>query len=416
MKLFTKYNRVNIAASILVFLVGCVAFYLVLHYILVKQLDVSLRSERNEIRQYVKEHNQLPEIENTREQQIDYAETQEAISTVTYESKQVEKGNDDDWVRQLSFGIAAGGKNYKITVSKSEVETEDLLKLILLIAAGMIALILLAGYIINRLIIQSIWKPFYSTINTVKQYKVSGQESLQLPGDQVSEFNLLNESLNNMTDRVQQDYQVLKEFSSNAAHEMQTPLAVIRNHTEALMQDEKFIQQHSKAITTIEQSVQRLTRLNQALLLLTKIENRQFILNEEVRFDILVSQKLAELSELISAEKLGSNIELEPVTIHFHQYLAEVLIGNLLTNAIRYNKANGCIQIHLDNKSFTISNSSELPALDKQKLYKRFYRHPGTKADGNGLGLSIVKQVCDLAGYGLEYEYLEDKHVFSIRF
>jgi two-component system sensor histidine kinase QseC len=415
-KLFTKYNRVNIAASIIVFLVGCVAFYLVLHYILLKQLDVSLRSERNEIRQYVKEHDQLPEIENTREQQIAYAEVQEPFTTVTYESKQVEKGNDDDWVRQLSFGIAAGNKNFKITVSKSEVETEDLLKLILMIAAGMIALILLAGYIINRLIIQSIWKPFYSTINTVTQYKLSGQESLQLPAVQVSEFSLLNESLNNMTDRVQKDYQVLKEFTSNAAHEMQTPLAVIRNHTEALMQDEKLIQQHNRSITTIEQSVQRLTRLNQALLLLTKIENRQFILNEEVRFDKLVSQKIAELSELISAEKLRSTIELGPVTIHFHQYLAEVVIGNLLNNAIRYNKENGSIDIQLDNRSFTISNSSDLPRLDIEKLYKRFYRHPETKADGNGLGLSIVKQICELAGYRLEYQYMDKSHVFSIKF
>jgi len=285
-----------------------------------------------------------------------------------------------------------------------------------MIAAGMIALILLAGYLINRLIIQSIWKPFYSTINTVKQYKLTGQESLQLPEAQVSEFNLLNESLNNMTERVQKDYRVLKEFSSNAAHEMQTPLAIIRNHTEALMQDEKLLQEHNKSITTIEQSVQRLTLLNQALLLLTKIENRQFILNEEVRFDKLVSQKITELSELISAEKLRSTIELAPVTIHFHQYLAEVVIGNLLNNAIRYNKENGIIQIHLDNKSFTISNSSDLPALDKEKLYKRFYRHPETKAEGNGLGLSIVKQVCELAGYRLEYEYIDDRHIFSIRF
>ena len=199
MNLFTKYNRFNITVSILVFLAGSLAFYFVLRYILVRQLDEALRTERNEIRQYVNEHNQLPEIVNTKNQQIAYYEVGVPFTDNEYASAKAENKHDDDWLRQLIFGITAGGKNYRIVVSKSGVETEDLLQLILLIAAGMIALVLLAGYFINRVIIQRLWKPFYNSINNVEQYNLTRQQPLHLPAENIEEFNLLNESLNKMT-------------------------------------------------------------------------------------------------------------------------------------------------------------------------------------------------------------------------
>src|SRR6185295_18877622 len=135
-----------------------------------------------------------------------------------------------------------------------------------------------------------------------------------LPATGTEEFDLLNGSLNKMSGRAQEDYQVLKEFSANAAHEMQTPLAVIRTHIDTLMQDELLVDQHNKAIITIDQSADKLTRLNQALLLLTRIENRQFNLNEEVQFDKLVEEKTNELAELIAAEGLHTSIHIMPVT------------------------------------------------------------------------------------------------------
>jgi signal transduction histidine kinase len=286
--------------------------------------------------------------------------------------------------------------------------------MVIMVGAGMIALILLAGYAVNRVVIKRLWKPFYKTVNEVEQYQLTKQQALQFSVSGVSEFDLLNQQLSRMTERAQRDYQVVKEFSANAAHEMQTPLAVIRTHTEAMMQDEQVLQAHDKSIQTIDQSVNRLTRLNQDLLLLARIENGQFPKQEKIDLDRIIQQKTGELAELLASKKITLQSQLTPVHIYCNPHLAEVIVNNLLSNAIRYNKEGGIIKIALTPQQLIISNTSLLPALEKDKISRRFYRHPDTKADGNGLGLSIVKQVCAVTGYTLQYDYQQGLHIFSI--
>lgn len=417
MKLFTKYNRINIVASVIVFVVGSAAFYFVLRLVLLRELDGSLHTEQTEIISYVRMHNSLPEVVKAYNQQITFTPVPAIQPGTVYFSEKVRELQDDDdleWARKLQFYITVAGKNYKATVTKSQVETEDLLQLVIMIGAGMIALILFAGYAINRAVIQRLWRPFYKTVREVEQYQLAKQQALQLPLSGTSEFDLLNQRLASMTERAQLEYQVVKEFSANAAHEMQTPLAVIRTHTEALMQDEHVLQHHNRSIQTIEQSVNRLTRLNHDLLLLARIENRQFSLQENIELDKVIGQKTGELVELLASKKITLRLQVTPVRISCNHHLIDVIINNLLNNAIRYNKESGFINIALTPRQLVISNTSHLPSLEKDRISRRFYRHPETKADGNGLGLSIVKQVCNVAGYTLQYDYQQEMHVFSI--
>ena len=417
MKLFAKYNRINIVATMLVFVAGCVAFYFVLRYVLLQQLDESLRTEQTEILFYIKEHNQLPEVvSDAYNQRITYTEIKGPLPPAAYFSEKYwdKKENEQEWERRLVFGITAAGKNYRATVTKSQMETEDLLQMVIIIGAGMMALIMLAGYVINSIVIKRLWKPFYKTIQEVEQYQLTKQQPIQLSASGINEFDLLNQRLTSMTEKAQRDYTVVKEFSANAAHEMQTPLAVIQSNTEALMQDEQVLQKHNTSIQTIEQSIGRLTRLNQALLLLARIENRQFLLNESIQLDAIVKQRAEELTELTASEKINVQLKLTPVAVAFNRHLADIVVSNLLNNAIRYNKEGGTIIVELTPERFTISNTSVLPALESGKISRRFYRHPNTKPDGNGLGLSIVNQICEMAGYVLHYAYVNGLHVFSI--
>lgn len=418
MKLFTKYNRINIITSILIFLGGCIAFYFVLDYVLVTQLDDALRTEQAEIVQFTQEHNSLPEIINTNDQQIYFSEVTVPVLGKKYISQEgwnpLEK--EREWMRELVFGISLKGKNYKVTILKSQEQNKDFLKLVVMIAAAMIALILLAGYTINRVVLKRLWQPFYHTINQISGYNLQKQQQLSLPVTKVDEFTLLNRSLNGMASRVESDYRTLKEFTGNAAHEMQTPLAVIAANTESLIQDESVLRNHHYEIATIDNAAKRLSRLNQSLLLLAKIENRRFELNEKVEWASLISQRLNALDDLIAAQQLQVTVHAVPVTTIFHLYLADILLTNLLGNAIRYNIEGGYIDIDLHEMALTISNTSSLPALDTAKIFNRFYRHPETKADGSGLGLSIVEQICHEAGYTLSYRYLNNRHVFSVLF
>lgn len=430
MKLFTKYNRINITASVIIFIAGTFAFYFALRYVLIRQLDETLRTEQAEIRQFVNEHNELPEIVNTNDQQITVTKTSTPVAEAIYSAEKTwdPKEKERKWVRKIQFTLAVNNDLYDVVVRKSLEATDYLLKLIIMIAIVMIALILVADYVINRVVLKKLWQPFYHTISVIRQYQLTKQQALRLPQTGIDEFSLLNLSVNNMAERVQQEYQVLKDFTGNAAHEMQTPLAVIATHTDTLMQDEQVLQHHTTSIATIEQSVKRLSRLNQSLLLLAKIENGRFELNEQVQWNVLLEQKINEWQELITAQDLKITLHTVPVTTLFHQHLADIVISNLLSNSIRYNIPGGTIAITLTNEQFSIVNTSSLPALDEAKLFNRFFRHPATEPEGNGLGLSIVKQVCDLAHYKISYQYRisyryhtnehysEYLHVFTIVF
>jgi len=418
MKLSTRYNRINITSSIFIFLIGCLAFYFVLSYVLIRQLDKSLRSERTEILQYTAEHNELPEIVNTTEQQIQFEPSASFSNQSVYASNKVWMAHENEFElsRSLTFGLSVGGKNYKAIVTKSQMEAEELLKLMIAIATIMIGIIIAANFTINKIILRKLWQPFYHTIANIGAFQLSKKQTLQLPATKIEEFDLLNSSFNTMAKTVATEYESLKEFTSNAAHEMQTPLAIIANATDSLMQDDIVLKHHHQSIATIEQSVTKLSKLHQSLLLLAKIENQHFSLTETVNWHDLIAQKLQELQELITAQKIQLHTLTQPQSTQFHAHLADIILSNLLNNAIRYNSQNGSIVVQLTNKQLVVANTSLLPDLDASKVGNRFYRHPATKANGNGLGLSIVKQICEVANYQFQYSYIAQQHVFTIVF
>jgi two-component system, OmpR family, sensor histidine kinase QseC len=418
MKLFTKYNRTNIISTIAIFIIGSIAFFFVLRYVLIEQLDEDLRGEQQEIVQYTKKFNNFSPIILTKDQ-LTYIDS---TDVVLHKDKlySLKKWNPikmkDEWFREISFIVTLKNINYEATISDSEEETYDLLKLIIAITIAMIALILIVGFFINRIILSRLWKPFYHTIDKINSYHLTSQQALQLEQTSIDEFNILNKNITDMVERVQDEYKNLKEFTGNAAHEMQTPLAVIRAKLDMLVQDETQLSNNANPVTAIEIAVNKLSRLFNSLLLLTKIENRQFELKEKIQIDEIIENKLMESKHLIDSKGIILHEKTIPTSIIFHQQLADILIGNLLNNAIRYNHDLGKISITLTQYEFTISNTSPLPPLDSTMVFKRFYRHTNTKQEGNGLGLSIVKQICDTAGYQLFYKFYSDQHVISILF
>jgi signal transduction histidine kinase len=414
MKLFTKYNRINITATIFIFLAGSVAFYFVLDYVLIRQLDASLRSEKQEITDYIQLHQQLPEIQNTKEQWIQIIKTNQPISVVITKSIPVYNKAEDEkeYIRQLIFIVSVNAENYLVTVNKSETETEELLKLIILVTLSMVALILLFNYLINRRLITSIWQPFYNTINNIKDY-AANQQALTLSKEPIDEINLLNESLNSMTEQIHKDFYALRSFTENASHEMQTPLAIIRTKVESLFQFAEGKELMMQQLLTIEDACLKLSKLHQSLLLLTKLENKQFILNESTNLKSILEQKCEERKELFQSKQIKLIIDATDFEIHFHQHLAEILISNLLNNAIRYTAIGGAISILLNQKTLVVSNTAAAGSLDMEKVFTRFYKASDT---GTGLGLSIIQEICTSAGFNIAYQYEKEMHHFIIGF
>lgn len=417
MKLLSRYNRVNITATILAFLVGSAGFYFVLNYILVRQLDRSLRVEEQEIVTYVNKNGRLPEIHDTRHQWIETSRTTTPIiHPKPFSTEAFNKLEDENEpIRRYIFTVAVRGELFQVTVSQSKTETEDLLRLIILVTFSMIALILLSNYLVNRKLVSRLWKPFYRSIKRISEYQVSGREPLQLPSERIDEINLLNQVLNSMTDRIHHDYLSLKTFTENASHEMQTPLAVIRSKTESAVQQAEGNEKLLQSLLSIEDATIKLSRLNQSLLLLTRIGNRQFITGESVDISAALRNKLSETEDIFASKGITIKSSIADVVLPFHQHLAEILISNLFTNLIRYTPEGGSAEIILTQEGLIVQNTASGGPLDAGKIFQRFYKGEQS-SESTGLGLAIVQEICTLAGFTIGYRFAADNHVFVIRF
>jgi signal transduction histidine kinase len=418
MKLIAKYNRVNIPITIAVLLISSIAYYFILHYVLLRQVDKDLRIEQQEVIHHIKTDGTLPETSHFKDQQIEFEKTnfthfKERFST---ESVFNNKEDEEEPFRRIDFLVTQNGQNYIATVKKSEQETEDIVRLILIITFAVIAILLLILFVSNRFLLSKLWRPFNHTLEQLKQFNLSSKSQINLEPTNVDEFIELNKTATSLTQKVKKDYESLKSFTGNASHEIQTPLAIIKNKIELLAQWEHLEESQISLIQSLNAAASRLSRLNQSLLLLTKIENRQFEQTQRIDLSSVLKkcienfQEAAELKN-ISIEK---NIK-ENISVEMNDSLADIIISNIILNAIKHNYEGGNIKVDLDEHSLMVSNTGYAPKLKPAELFERF-KKDSSSADSLGLGLSIVKTIAGNYGFPVAYYYKEQRHILEILF
>ena len=235
---------------------------------------------------------------------------------------------------------------------------------------------------------------------------------MSLEKSEIDEFNALNSAWTQMTQKMNQDYESLKAFADNASHEMQTPLAVINSKLDLLIQDQRITEKSMQHVQAMYHAVDKLTKLNQSLLLITKIENNQFKEKPRIDLSTVLKERLSNLEELILSRQLTVNTDLEESTVSMHPVLADILINNMLVNAIRHNDSGGVINIAAGKGSVKITNSGCNSPLDQNTIFNRFEK--SNASDGTGLGLAIVKQICDTYQFKIEYSFQKGLHDFKI--
>jgi signal transduction histidine kinase len=412
LKLFAKYNRINVLATISIFLIASVAFFFTVKFIQIEQVDGDLKIEEEEIVLYVKKYDQLPRTFSVDDQMIQFTPTDTPFTRRYFSRTDMRdmKGHVEDF-RQLFFGIKAGRQWHKVTVSKSLQETDQLVTSVFWITSGTILLILIASFVINRFVLKQLWKPFYDTLSVLRHFKVDREQKLDFPSTTTEEFRVMIDTLESTTAQAHRDYLSLKMFSENASHEIQTPLAIIQSKLDLLIQDEALIGRQSKSLHAIYEAIDRLTRLNSSLLLLVKIENRQFSSVQTIDLKSAIEEKVSDFQELWQAQHIKVNCALSESSVSMNKDLSDVLINNLLSNATRHNVFNGTIGICLQRNKLSISNSGNEQPLDERKVFQRFYK-PSQSTEHNGLGLSIIYQICQVSGLHVSYECKDGQHHF----
>jgi signal transduction histidine kinase len=414
MKLQAQYNRISVVSSIIVLLIAAIGYYFLLHYVLTEQLDETLRVEQVEIQDYIRGKHSLPPATTYKDQKIQFEKAEKDFPQRFNTLKLYDAADkENELSRQLIFPVQVNGQYYAASVTKSQEATEEMRGLILLITLGLIILLSILLFFANRFLVKRLWKPFRTTLTSIKNFNLDAPSAIKTEKTSISEFNELNESINLMTEKAVKDYLSLKDFTDHASHEMQTPLAVINSKLDILIQDPALSEKNLQHLQGIYNAIDKMSKLSQSLLLLTKIDNKQFSVSMEVDIQLIVKNKLEELGEWILEKSLVINNRVNDLHITMNPQLADMLITNLVTNAIRHSEAHGQILLQSGKNIFIISNPGTT-ALDKHRIFDRFWKTE--HSDGTGLGLAIVKRICDQYGFSLRYEFKDADHFFTIQF
>ncbi|MBC6112475.1 sensor histidine kinase [Pedobacter fastidiosus] len=414
MKLSTHYNRVNILTSVIVLIVTGIIYYLFIHLILTNKLDKDLVVEENEIRQYTDTYQKLPLPASYIDQRVSYGNVTgnaHGIREFSYTNYYNPREKEIEPGRSLITTVRLGDKNILVTITKSRVESEDLVRIILLITIIVTLVLLIVLTLINRFMLNRLWRPFFAILNRMKGFEVSKMDTISGEPTRIDEFNELNRSVNAMAEKVKQDYKELKSFTDNASHEMMTPLAVINSKLDSLLQTEPFSEQQGALLEDIYQATGRLSRLHQSLLLLSRIENN--LISDARKIDVkeLVEEKRRQFHELFERDGLHIEMHLSDQKIIMSRYLADILLNNLFSNAVRHNISGGTIRIELSEHKLILSNTGKTLNI-QNRMFDRFSK--STESEGMGLGLAISKQICNLYGFNIEYSHAGNMHFFSI--
>ncbi|APY10436.1 hypothetical protein BWZ22_03900 [Seonamhaeicola sp. S2-3] len=319
--------------------------------------------------------------------------------------------------RELKSIVEANNNWYKIIIRKDLVESEDLIQGIVFVQIILFLIFLTGMLLLNNYFSKKTWKPFYFIVSKLQSYKIDSVQPIETVPSDIEEFNTLNDSLQKLTENNIQIFRAQKEFTENASHETQTPLAVIKNQIDLLVQDKQISENQSEIINKISKHVNLLTKLNRNLLMLSKIENNQFDKKDSVIVPDIIDDIYDMFKEHIDLKKIHVVSEISNIkSIVSNKQLIQSLIINLMGNAIKYNIEGGTIKIVLKDRSLSFTNTGINISLQKDKVFERFYKQ-SQQIESVGLGLAIVKQICDTLGYKISYQFtLPNKHTFIVLF
>ncbi|RAJ20573.1 sensor histidine kinase [Pedobacter cryoconitis] len=322
---------------------------------------------------------------------------------------------DREQFRALSTSVRINNKHYRLLIETNMEEADETVTAISL-AAIFFFLLLLGGFILLiRRTSAKIWQPFYITLDTLRKFKLNSDQEISFTPSDTQEFNELNDSLSKLLIRNVNVYKQQKEFTENVSHELQTPLAIVQSKLDLLFQHPTLTNDQYNIVESAHTALTRVSRINKNLLLLARIENHQFADHENIDLSILLHNMMEMLSEHLEQKQLTLENILQPdVKIEANSVLLEVLINNLLINAIRHNSIKGRISIELTEHRLRLTNTGS-HTLAANKLFKRFST-TSTETPGSGLGLAIIKQICDLYQWKVSYSFINNLHIFTISF
>ncbi len=424
--LLQKLLRPLTVFAFIVFALSIPVYFLLVDWIWMKELD-----ENNELiaQRIENEFNEQHISDETLEESITFWNEIQSVGRIEKVIKPLQKDSvytirrqnpystetAIDRFRGLITTIKINNNNWVLTIETNVEESEETVAYIAAVTLLFFLILVVGFWILNKRLSQKLWKPFQDTLHKLKSFQLNNYTEIQFSETDIIEFQELNTALDKLLRHNITIYKSQKEFTENASHELQTPLAIIKNKLDLLLQEEAVTDRQYQIIEEINRALTRITRINRNLLLLAKIENHQFDDNANVNLSQLTRQCLEQLSEHANNKNVTIQTGIEPdIIIEGNKTLIEILINNLLMNAIRHNIKSGIITVALNKNELIISNTGDT-ALNNEKLFERF-AVSSSEATSSGLGLAIIKEICNRHHWRITYGFSDNSHSFSVHF
>ncbi len=318
--------------------------------------------------------------------------------------------------RKLSAVRKIKDKTYKIEIFDVIVESDDIYSGVFKSQTRLFIILGAVLVIFSFLVSSWLFRPFNVTLQAIKNFRINDPNEPELGKTNTKEFNELNQILARMIQKSKIDYSSLKEFSENASHEIQTPLAVAKGKIELLMQSKTLDEEQLHLINSTYEAINHLSKMSRSLSLLTKIDNNEFTNFQKINLSEKINNSIFDFQELLELKNISIKNEVEKdVIVQSDPVLIQMLITNLFQNSIRHNIAEGHIFIKLTKDYLEISNSGKSLTIPTNFLFKRFKKD--NQSSGTiGLGLAIVKKICDVNNFDIKYDHENGEHSLKVVF
>lgn len=410
MKLINKINRKYLWYSFILMLCLSIGIHFSIRFVIDEETDENLERIAKIVIEQIENGNPLTSLEPY----ISVHPTEYSIDTAYFFNSIFQKGEmQGEEYRQFTTIKNIDNETYQIIIREIIVESHELLETISILTIFSLLLLLILLYFANRKISKSVWLVFYKNLEKLKQFSLTDLIPFEPEQSDISEFQELNEVVKSLSEKVIKDYNTLKQFSEDASHELQTPLAVIRSKIESLLDGDLLNEVQTEKMQSIYNSVNKLSRINKGLLLLTKIDNNQFSQSEILDVNRLIETKIEYFNELAEIKGLTFKYNhLSEWQCNANPYLFDILLNNLLSNAITHSNTKGNINITLENNKLILSNPGQRPIENIERLFERFYKE--SNSNSVGLGLAISKQICYALGLNIACHFEKNTHFFTI--
>ena len=307
------------------------------------------------------------------------------------------------------------GTYFEVAVYTPTIEKKDLMESIAYWILGLYLAVVLTIIVVNAWVIRRSMRPLYRLLGWLDRYNINEQTELIDNPTTVTEFQTLNEAIQRFSQRNRELFEQQKRFIGDASHELQTPIAICQNRLEMLCDADLTEEQMGEIFKTL-QTLEHMSELNRSLLLLSKIDNRQYLDTIPVDMASLINQTLSEYRRMAIERKVKVTIgeDARPVWT-MNPTLAKVLVHNLYRNALVHNltEGDGELHIYIGTREISFTNTGSPVALDREHIFDRFYKEGGREGS-SGLGLAIVKAICDTSGLVVGYDFVEGRHRFGV--